>query len=141
MKTIARTLLALLLTTTTACAAQNQPASGAAVDARPASPASTADFIGTWKVSLFYSEGQPPSQTTMIIDKVDDGVVSGSFYGSPFGDARARQFQQTLAFTATTEDNSGLYIHSGRLKDNVIYGQTLSVGRSFLMTWKARPAQ
>lgn len=101
-----------------------------------------AHLTGNWEVSLFYSADAPPSSTLMTIDAVsEDGVLSGSFYGTPFAAiSRATERGGVIVFTAVTADNSGNYVHSGRLQDGVIEGQTLSEGRGFLMTWQAERA-
>ena len=101
-------------------------------------PRAPAELVGTWDVALYYSETAEPSSTVMVIDAEADGVLTGSFYGSAFGEARARVFQGEVIFTATTQDGSGAYLHSGRLASNGdMTGQTLSVGRDFLMGWTA----
>jgi len=95
-------------------------------------------LTGTWEVSLFYSVEAPPSSTQMVIDRVEDGIVTGSFYGTPFASvSRASEHDGIVAFTAVTRDGTGNYVHSGRLEDGVIEGQTLSEGRGFLMLWRA----
>ena len=123
-----------------ACA--SSPVSVSSAEAPSSAPttrtATVAEFIGRWDISLFYAEGQAPSRTEMVIESVVDGAMTGTFYGSPFETARARKYGPTLAFTATTKDGTGPYIHSGRLDGDIIEGQTLSVGRAFLMTWRAR---
>lgn len=77
--------------------------------------ASAEDLIGEWDVSLFFSPGEAPSKTVMVVEAVEDGVLSGTFYGSPFLMARAIVNDDEVLFTAVTEDNSGRYIHSGEL--------------------------
>lgn len=60
---------------------------------------------------------------------------------SPFFIGKARVEGDELIFFAATEDGSGADLHSGLLHpDGVIRGQTLSVGRDFLMGWGARPS-
>lgn len=112
----------MLLTALTALALQAQPA----------------DAAGTWDVSLFLSADAPPSATVMVLDPQADGTLQGSFYGSPFELARISERRGAVAFIATTQDDSGDYITTGRLTpDGRIEGQTLSVGRDFLMLWSA----
>jgi len=103
--------------------------------------ASAEDLIGEWDVSLFFSPGEAPSKTVMVVEAVDDGVLTGTFYGSPFLVARAIMNDDEVLFTAVTEDNSGRYIHSGELEDGEIEGMTFSVGRDFLMAWEAEPVE
>ncbi len=100
--------------------------------------AAPGDLAGTWDVALYFSADAPPSATVMVLEPGDGGVLAGRFYGSPFGAARFAERDGVVAFTATTEDGSGPYLHSGRLtEDGRIEGQTLSVGRDFLMLWTA----
>ena len=102
-------------------------------------PRSPAELVGSWDVALHYAEGAEPGATVMVVEAAQDGVLTGSFYGSAFGEARARVFQGEVIFTAVTEDGSGPYLHAGRLaSDGTMTGQTLSVGRDFLMGWTAR---
>ena len=103
--------------------------------------ASAEDLIGEWDVSLFFSPGEAPSKTVMVVEAVEDGVLSGTFYGSPFLMARAIVNDDEVLFTAVTEDNSGRYIHSGELEDGEVEGTTFSVGRDFLMAWEAEPVE
>jgi hypothetical protein len=110
-------------------------------DSETEAPASVADLIGTWDVSLYFSPDQPPSSTTMVITGVEDGVLTGTFYGSPFTTGRATVFDDEVIFTVATEDGSGPYLTSGELEDEEIEGQTLSVGRDFLMAWEAERAE
>ena len=96
------------------------------------------DIIGTWAVSLYFAPGKPPSSTQMVITGVDGEKLQGTFYGTTFEVARARTHWHTLVFTLMTRDGSGPYLTSGTLgEDGKITGQTLSVGRDFLMAWDA----
>ena len=116
----------MIVTTLTALVLQAQPA----------------DMAGQWEVALYFSADAPPSQTTMVLEPQSDGGLTGSFYGSTFEVGRVAQRGETLAFTAVTSDGSGQYLHSGRLNSSgVIDGQTLSVGRDFLMLWTAARAE
>ncbi|MCR9129549.1 MAG: hypothetical protein NXI12_08510 [Alphaproteobacteria bacterium] len=95
-------------------------------------------LAGTWDVALYFSADAPPSATVMVLAPGDGGVLAGRFYGSPFGAARFAERNGVVAFTAMTEDGSGPYFHSGRLTEpGRIEGQTLSMGRDFLMLWTA----
>jgi len=102
-------------------------------------PISPSTLIGTWDVSLYFSEDQPPSSTALVVESGQDGVLEGSFYGSPFSDSGVTAFEGDILFTAVTADGTGPYLHSGRLSKgaDMIEGQTLSTGRDFLMAWTA----
>jgi hypothetical protein len=100
--------------------------------------AGPADLSGTWDVALYFSADAPPSATVMVLTPAADGSLAGSFYGTSFDVGRVAERRGAVAFTATTADNSGPYLHSGRLTgEGRIEGQTLSVGRDFLMIWTA----
>lgn len=74
----------------------------------------------------------------MTITQVSDGALTGTFYGTAFESGRILALSKTWVIAARTGDQSGAYWHSGRLEaDGSIEGQTLSEGRSFLMTWRA----
>lgn len=74
----------------------------------------------------------------MLIVKVDDGALTGTFYGTAFEEGRIASSSTSLVIAARTGDQSGAYWHSGRLQaDGSIEGQTISEGRDFLMTWRA----
>ena len=97
------------------------------------------DLVGTWRVALFFSPNAAPSETVMEITDVSDaGLLTGSFYQSAFEAGRATKRDGTIVIAMTTRDGSGLYGTSGRLvAPDRIEGQTLSVGRDFLMAWSA----
>lgn len=95
------------------------------------------DLIGSWDVSLYFSATQPPSKTEMVITETANGALIGSFYGTEFETARVTVFEGDILFTAVTRDGSGPYLTSGRLEEGEIMGQTLSIGRDFLMPWTA----
>ncbi|MEM6946461.1 MAG: hypothetical protein AAF486_00050 [Pseudomonadota bacterium] len=123
-----------------ACATPGPPSSApSAAGPAAAAPANAQDLLGTWDVSLFFSPDAPPSKTVMVITAVDGGVVSGSFYGSPFQASRAIVRGGVVQFTAVTEDGSGPCATQGRLEDGAIEGTTFAIGRDFLMAWEALP--
>jgi len=101
-------------------------------------PPDPVELVGTWDVALYFSADAPPSATVMVVETEAEGVLTGTFYATPFSEARARVFQGEVVFTILTEDGSGPYLTSGTLQSNgEIKGQTLSVGRDFLMGWTA----
>lgn len=96
-------------------------------------------LVGVWEVKLYYAPSEPPSKTTLRIWANTNGILSGSFYGTQFNLARATTHDEEVLFTFVTNDNTGDYLSSGRLtSDTEIKGQTLSVGRGFLMAWEAK---
>ena len=103
-------------------------------------PAPARDLVGVWEVALYFSESDPPSATVLEILAIEDGELTGSFYGSPFEQARLSVRFEEIAIAAVTSDASGAYHHAARLQDGVLIGQTLSTGRGFLMQWRAERA-
>ncbi len=117
------------------------PGSGSAEDTATAKKADSleiADLIGVWDVSLFFAPDAAPSSTVLEVTEVDNGAVTGTFYGSPFVNARAVMHKGAVIFSAVTEDGTGPYAHGMRMHaPDFIYGQTLSTGRDFVMAWEA----
>tara|TARA_R110001606_G_scaffold307733_2_gene454709 strand:+ start:657 stop:1073 length:417 start_codon:yes stop_codon:yes gene_type:complete len=103
----------------------------------PIIPPSPNALNGTWDVAMLYAPDQPPSATVMELSLSPDGVLTGSFYESPFEEAEYSVRGNVIAFGAVTSDGKAPYAHSGRLVDGKIEGQTLSFGRDFLMIWTA----
>jgi hypothetical protein len=123
------TLLALLLSV------------GVAESQVEATSVKATDLLGTWDVALHYAPDKPPSKTEMVVTGVAGGKLQGTFYGTEFSESGVTVFAGQVIFTAVTADGTGPYIHSGRLAGRCIEGQTLSVGRDFLMAWTACLAQ
>jgi hypothetical protein len=99
-------------------------------------------LIGEWDVDLYYAPGEPPSKTRLKVWANTNGILSGSFYGTQFNIARAAVHEQEVMLTFVTQDNTGDYLSSAHLTSELqLKGQTLSVGRSFLMPWRARKIQ
>lgn len=96
------------------------------------------DLVGVWDVELYFDPDQPPSVTVMEVTAIDEGAVSGAFYGSEFSTAQAVMHNGFIIFSAITSDGTGPYAHGMRMHSpNHIYGQTLSTGRDFVMPWEA----
>ncbi|WP_031555584.1 hypothetical protein [Parvularcula oceani] len=95
-----------------------------------------------WTVCLSHADDAPPSRTRMVLEGLPTAparsvAIEGSFYGAAFETARATRTANSLIFSAVTEDASGAYHHAARLSGEVFIGQTLAVGRDFLMPWTA----
>lgn len=96
------------------------------------------EIVGVWDIALHYDPAQPPSATVLDISAIEDGALTGTFYGTPFEEGRATLFRGEAIVSVVTSDNSGPYLTSGRLDaDGGFSGQTFSVGRGFLMPWTA----
>ena len=100
---------------------------------------SAQDLIGAWDVALYVSPDARRSATVLEIETATPvGVLTGSFYQTPFETGRYTARDRTLIIAVMTADGSGPYATSGRLTStNTIEGQTLSIGRDFLMSWTA----
>lgn len=113
------------------------PAGWTAGEGAPA-PLSIEDLIGEWDVALYFDPDEPPSQTLLQITGAQDGTLSGSFYDTPFSSGEAAMHRGDVVASAMTSDDSGLYAHSMRMRTrDMIFGQTLSTGRGFVMAWEA----
>ena len=111
--------------------------SGLSADAS-ASEAAVTDLVGVWDVALYFDPTKPPSSTVLEFTKVEAGIIEGSFYQTSFSIAKATVFEGDVVVSFITEDNSGPYAGAGRLSaDGTFKGQTLSVGRDFVMPWTA----
>jgi hypothetical protein len=104
----------------------------------PTPAAAPEALIADWNVDLQFDPASPPGSTTMAFSAASNGACAGSFYGTDMQSCRAIVRRDEVIFAAVTADQSGAYHHSGRLgADGIIRGQTLSIGRDFLMNWTA----
>ncbi|MEO1787424.1 MAG: hypothetical protein AAFR41_10435 [Pseudomonadota bacterium] len=135
MKPAVIAVIAATLSVSQPAVADKEPAPRA-----PEAPIGVTPLIGEWNVTLFFSPDAPPSETTLVISNVEEGVLTGTFYDSPFLDGRALARDGEVRFTVLTEDGSGQYATAGRLVGETITGTSLSVGRGFIMAWDASRA-
>lgn len=129
--------LAIALTALTLAACSSLPLVGKKDSAAESSPKGLAGLNGTWQVTLHNGLAEQPATTTLVISGAEGGTVEGSFYDTPFSIARATTWDGRVVFTGVTQDGSGPYAHSATLEGTVLEGQTLSVGRDFIMAWTA----
>ena len=97
-----------------------------------------AAMAGDWTVDLRLGLADAPYGQPMTLTLAENGDVSGTFYGSTILKGRAGTGQNRACAAWQTADNSGLYHHSGCLRDGEIVGQTWSEGRTFVLPWTAR---
>lgn len=123
-------------------ACSSVPSPSTAPEAAPTAPVAE-DLIGTWDVALYFSPDSPPSATVMEISAVNtNGTLTGTFYQSAFETGRYTTRDGEVIISVVTSDGSAPYATSGRLStDGAIEGQTLSLGRDFLMAWSATKAE
>jgi putative oxidoreductase len=98
---------------------------------------STDALIGTWRIDLRPTLESPPNYIEMVIDSIEDGVPSGTFYsGSEITNARVTNTFGVVRFAFVTSDGSGLYHTSGELVNGNITGMTHAIERDFVMPWR-----
>ncbi len=99
------------------------------------SPMIASDLEGTWEVDLRPTPDSPPYLQTMVINNVENGKFTGSFYGTTMQNGRINTAWGRLVFAFVTQDGSGYYHTTGELKDGKLSGVTHSIGRDFLSPW------
>ncbi len=106
-------------------------------------PAPTPDpqtLVGTWKVDLRPKPGAPDYFQEFVVRGVEDSTLTGTFYGTELSDGRLNTDWGAVHFAFTTRDASGLYAHSGVLRDGRLEGRSHALGRGFLSIWTATRA-
>lgn len=94
-------------------------------------------LIGTWKVDLRPTPDAAEYFQEFIITKIDEKTFSGTFYGAEIKNGKVNTDWETVYLGFTSEDQSGLYSHSARLEGKKLSGATDSLGRGFLLPWRA----
>jgi len=95
-------------------------------------------LIGTWSVDLRPTPDAEPYLQRFRVDSVDDGRLTGRFYGTRITDGRIDVAWGRVEFAFTTRDGSGVYHTSGHLEtDGTLVGRTHSPSRGFLQPWRA----
>ncbi len=107
----------------------------------PALPTSNPEeLIGTWRVDLRPTPDAEPYYQDFVVTGVEDGALTGSFYGSDIEEARLNTDWGPVHFAFITRDGSGVYHTTGVLRDGALTGTTHSLGRDFLAVWRATKA-
>lgn len=94
-------------------------------------------LIGTWRVDLRTSRNADPNFTELMIESIEDKMLTGSFYYTNVEDGLINDTWGTVYLAFTTEDGSGPYQTSARLENGKLIGTTHSLGRGFLSVWTA----
>ena len=94
-------------------------------------------LVGTWKVDLRPTPDAPAYFQTFEIKKIEGDTFSGTFYGTEIKNGRINQAWEAIYVAFTSADNSGLYSHFAKLVGTRLEGATHSLGRNFLMPWRA----
>ena len=98
-------------------------------------------LVGKWKVDLRPTPDAAPYFKEFVVTSLDGKSIAGSFYGADFEGGLINTDWGAVHFAFTTRDNSGVYNHSGRLRDGKIEGLSHSTGRRFLAVWTATRAE
>lgn len=99
--------------------------------------ATTDPLLGAWTVDLRPTPASAAAPAPMVIESVDNGAITGTFYGSPIRDGHVNVAWGRTHFAFVTEDGSGVYHTTGVLDGDQISGTTHSLGREFLSVWRA----
>ena len=94
-------------------------------------------LVGTWKVDLRATPGDPAYFQELVVTAVQGGRFSGTFYGAPIEQGRINTDWGAVRIAFVTSDQSGPYNHSATLADGRLEGLTNSTGRDFLSYWSA----
>jgi hypothetical protein len=103
--------------------------------------AGNAALLGTWKLDLRPTPDAPPVEQEFVVASVDGDSIVGTFYRSPVQNAEFNGAWGPLHVAFTTSDGSGVYHHHAVLvAPGRLEGTTHSLGRGFLMVWRAEKA-
>lgn len=94
-------------------------------------------LVGTWKVDLRPTPDAAEYFQEFVITKIDGKTFSGTFYGTEIKNGKVNTDWETVYLAFTSEDQSGLYSHFARLDGKKLLGATDSLGRGFLLPWRA----
>lgn len=115
-------------------APEGRPPSGRGADASA--------LLGTWRLDLRPTPDAAPYFQEFVVTSVDGDSIQGTFYGAPIESGRIDTAWGRVEFAFVTSDLSGPYNHSGRLETDLrsgdrIEGSTYSLGRRFVLPWRA----
>ncbi len=128
-----RSALALCALVLAAWAAGAPIGRGAGLDA--------GQLVGSWRVDLRPRPDAPAYFQSFVVRSVEGSTFQGTFYGSELKNGRINTDWGAVRFAFTTEDVSGIYHHSGVLRDGAMEGTSHSLGRQFLAVWSAKPGE
>lgn len=98
-------------------------------------------LVGSWRVDLRPRPDAPAYFQGFVVRAVEGSTPTGTFYGSELKNGRINTDWGAVRFAFTTEDVSGVYHHSGVLRDGTLEGTSHSLGRRFLAVWSAKPGE
>ncbi|MCA9296603.1 MAG: hypothetical protein KC983_08795, partial [Phycisphaerales bacterium] len=100
----------------------------------------TSPLIGTWQVDLRPTPDAEPYYQQLVVGATEEGLLAGTFYGAPFRHAHLNDDWNETYFSFVTNDGSGEYHTTCVLRGGRLEGTTHSIGREFLLPWRAIPA-
>ncbi len=95
------------------------------------------DLVGVWRVDLRPTPDAAPYYRTMTIEAVEDGQITGSFYGSKIKIGHVNTDWDAVHFAFVTKDGRTAYHTTGRLVEGRLEGTTHAPNRDFLSVWSA----
>lgn len=108
-----------------------------AVASAAAGPPDPQQLVGSWTVDLRPTPDADGYFQEMVVESVEEGRLTGSFYGSPIRNSHLNLAWGAVRFAFVTDDGSGEYHHSAVLADERVEGTTHSVQRGLLSYWTA----
>ncbi len=99
------------------------------------------ELVGAWRVDLRAMPGDPPYYQQFVVDAVAGRTFAGTFYGTAIEQGRLNADWGAVHFAFVTADGSGMYHHSGVLRNGQIEGQSHALGRDHLFVWRAERAE
>ena len=113
---------------------------GALAAWRGAARPDATDLLGTWRVDLRPTPDAPAYDQAFVVTNVAGDSLQGTFYNTPIEQGRINAAWGAVHFAFTTADRSGTYHHAGRLDAGRLDGSSHSLGRGFVMPWRAERA-
>ncbi|HEV2735474.1 MAG TPA: hypothetical protein VGV85_11590 [Longimicrobiaceae bacterium] len=98
-------------------------------------------LVGTWRVDLRPKPDAPAYFQSFVVRSVEGSTFQGTFYGSELQNGSINTDWGAVRFAFTTRDGSGVYHHTGVLRDGALEGTSHSLGRRFLAVWSAKPGE
>lgn len=93
-------------------------------------------ITGTYIIDLRPTPSSEPYLKEFKFTKVNGKKFDGEFYGYPFTGGFLNSDWEKIYFAFTTQDQSGIYYHSGYVEGNKVFGITLNEARGFVLPWK-----
>ena len=92
-------------------------------------------ITGTYIIDLRPTPSSEPYLKEFKFTKVEGKKFDGEFYGYPFTGGLLNLDWGKIYFAFTTQDQSGIYYHSGYVEGNKVFGITLNEARGLVLPW------